>query len=284
MRIRAGYRLGFETFGPTPVNFLLSVRPERQRDLITPENICFDPFIPASQDADAFGNVVTRIVAPAGRFNVSADFLIADNGRPDDYSPSASEIPIDDLPSEVLPFLLGSRYCEIDKLSQLAWNLFGSSWRGWHRVQTVVDYVHNRLRFDYQQANATRSAAEANMQQVGVCRDFAHLAITFCRCLNIPARYATGYLGDIGVPPDPAPMDFSAWFEVYLNGPEGPRWYTFDARHNRPRIGRIVMARGRDATDCALSTSFGTALLGEFKVHTDEVLGDFAVNRRAIAA
>ena len=119
--------------------------------------------------------------------------------------------------------MLGSRYCEIDKLSQLAWNLFGSSWRGWHRVQTVVDYVHNRLRFDYQQANATRSAAEANMQQVGVCRDFAHLAITFCRCLNIPARYATGYLGDIGVPPDPAPMDFSAWFEVYLNGPEGPR-------------------------------------------------------------
>ena len=153
---------------------------------------------------------------------------IAASGRLDDYAPAASEIPVADLPSEMLPFLLGSRYCETDKLSQFAWNLFGSSRRGWHRVQTVVDYVHNRLRFDYQQANAPRSAAEANMQQVGVCRDFAHLAITFCRCLNIPARYATGYLGDIGVPPDPAPMDFSAWFEVYLNGPEGPRWYTFD--------------------------------------------------------
>ena len=241
--------------------------------MLTPENICFEPCIPAKQDPDAFGNVVTRIVAPRGQFHVSADFLITDSGRPDDYAPSASEIPVADLPSAVLPFLLGSRYCETDKLSQLAWNVFGSSWGGWHRVQTVVDYVHNRLRFDYQQANATRSAAEANIQQVGVCRDFAHLAITFCRCLNIPARYATGYLGDIGVPPDPAPMDFSAWFEVYLNGPEGPRWY------NRSRIGRIVMARGRDATDCALSTSFGTALLGEFKVHTDEVSGDFANNQ-----
>jgi transglutaminase-like putative cysteine protease len=266
------------------MNFLLSVRPERQRDLLTPENICFDPFIPARQELDAFGNVVTRIVAPGGRFDVSADFLIADKGQPDDYAPLASEIPLPDLPGDVLPFLLGSRYCETDKLSQLAWNLFGSSWRGWHRVQTVVDYVHNRLRFDYQQADATRSAAQANMQQVGVCRDFAHLAVTFCRCLNIPARYATGYLGDIGVPPDAAPMDFSAWFEVYLNGPEGPRWYTFDGRHNHPRIGRIVMARGRDAMDCALSTSFGTALLGEFKVHTDEMLGDFADKQQAFAA
>jgi transglutaminase-like putative cysteine protease len=284
MRIRAGYRLGFETFGPTPMNFLLSIRPERQRDLLTPESIRLDPFIPARQELDAFGNIVTRIFAPGGRFEVSADFLIADTGRPDDYAPSASEIPVSDLPSEVLPFLLGSRYCETDKVSQLAWNLFGSSARGWHRVQKVVDYVHNRLRFDYQQANATRSAAESNAQQVGVCRDFAHLAITFCRCMNIPARYATGYLGDIGVPLDPAPMDFSAWFEVYLIGPEGPRWYTFEARHNHPRIGRIVMARGRDAMDCALSTSFGTALLREFKVQTDEVLDDFTEKQQAFAA
>ncbi len=284
MQIKAGYRFGFETFGPTPMNFLLSVRPERQRDLLTPENIRFDPFIPARQELDVFGNVVTRIAAPSGRFYVSADFLIADTGQPDDYAPSASEIPVQDLPNDVLPFLLGSRYCETDKLSQLAWSLFGSSWRGWHRVQKVVDYVHDQLRFDYRQANATRSAAEANIQQVGVCRDYAHLAITFCRCLNIPARYATGYLGDIGVPPDLAPMDFSAWFEVFLHGPEGPRWYTFDARHNHPRIGRIVVARGRDAMDCALSTSFGTALLVEFKVHTDEVSRDLSHTQRAVAA
>jgi transglutaminase-like putative cysteine protease len=284
MQIRAGYSVGFETFGPTPINFLLSVAPERRRDLLTSEIIRFDPPIPARQELDVFGNVVTRIVAPGGRLDVSTDFLIADTGRPDGCAPSAMEIPVQELPNDVSPFLLGSRYCDTDKLSQLAWNVFGSSWRGWQRVQTVADYVHNRLRFDYQKADATRSAAEANMQQVGVCCDFAHLAITFCRCLNIPARYATGYLGDIGVPPDPAPMDFSAWFEVFLQGPEGPRWYTFDARHNHPRIGRIVMARGRDAMDCALSTSFGSALLGQFKVHTDEVPERFGIDRQAFAA
>jgi transglutaminase-like putative cysteine protease len=284
MRIRAGYRLGFETFGPTPMNFLLSVRPERRRDLLTAETISFAPFIPSWQEIDVFGNVVTRILAPAGNFTVSADFNIADPGLPDDYAPTASEIPVQDLPADVLPFLLGSRYCETDKLSQLAWNLFGSSWRGWPRVQAVVDYVHTRLRFDYQLASGTRSAAEAHDCQVGVCRDFAHLAIAFCRCLNIPSRYATGYLGDIGVPADPAPMDFSAWFETYLNGPEGPRWYTFDARHNTPRIGRVVMARGRDATDCALSTSFGTSLLSLFKVHTDEIPVVSASQRNLVAA
>jgi transglutaminase-like putative cysteine protease len=207
--------------------------------------------------------------------------LVADSGEPDAYAPAATEIPVQDLPADVLPFLLGSRYCETDKLSAMAWNLFGNSAGGWQRVQSIVDYVHGRLRFDYQQASATRSAAEAHAQQVGVCRDFAHLAIAFCRCLNIPARYATGYLGDIGVPADPAPMDFSAWFEVYLNGPAGPHWYTFDARHNQPRIGRIVMARGRDATDCALSTSFGTALLVDFNVHTNEVIGNIVGARRA---
>ena len=284
MRIRAGYWLGFETFGSTPINFLLSVALERQRDLLASEIIRFDPPIPARQELDSFGNVFTRIVAPGGRLDVSSDFLIADTGLPDDCAPLATEIPVQELPSDVLPFLLGSRYCETDKLSQLAWNLFGSSWRGWQRVQTVVDYVHNWLRFDYQKADLTRSAADAYTQQVGVCRDFAHLAITFCRCLNIPARYATGYLGDIGVPPDPAPMDFSAWFEVFLRGLEGPRWYTFDARHNHPRIGRIVMARGRDAMDCALSTSFGTALLGQFKVHTDEVPERLSISRQAFAA
>ena len=284
MRIRAGYNLGFETLGPTPINFLLSVAPDRRPDLLTSEIISFNPPIPARQELDLFGNIVTRVVAPGGLLNVSTDFLITDTGRSDDCAPGATEIPVQELPNEVLPFLLGSRYCETDKLSQLAWNLFGLSWGGWHRVQTVVDYVHNWLRFDYQKADATRSAAEAYMQQVGVCRDFAHLAVTFCRCLNIPARYATGYLGDIGVPPDPAPMDFSAWFEVFLRGSEGPRWYTFDARHNRPRIGRVVMTRGRDAMDCALSTSFGAAILGEFKVHTDEVAESFAINRQAFAA
>jgi transglutaminase-like putative cysteine protease len=284
MHIRVGYRLGFETVGPTAINFLLSVRPERRCDLISAENLCFHPFIPSRQEIDAFGNVVTRIVAPGGNFVVSSDFVIADTGLADDYCPVANEIPVHDLPIDVLPYLQGSRYCETDKLSQLAWNLFGWSSAGWSRVQAIVNYVHNRLQFNYQQASATRSANEAHDLQVGVCRDFAHLAIAFCRCLNIPARYATGYLGDIGVPADPSPMDFSAWFEVYLSGPRGPRWYTFDARHNRPRIGRVVMARGRDATDCALSTSFGTARLSEFHVHTDEVSENAAARWQAFAA
>ncbi|TDR88026.1 transglutaminase-like domain-containing protein [Enterovirga rhinocerotis] len=272
MKIRAGYDIAFETAGPTAMTLLLNVRPERQHDLVTPERIVFDPPVPSRSHLDAFGNVATRIVAPGGPIRMSADFVIRDTGRHDDCALGAEQHAVADLPDDVLPFLLGSRYCDTDKLSDIAWSLFGSGPEGGERVQSIVDYAHNRLRFDYQLADSTRSAFEAHTQQVGVCRDFAHLAITLCRCMNIPARYATGYLGDIGVPKDPAPMDFSAWFEAYLGG----RWYTFDARHNRPRIGRIVMARGRDATDCALTTSFGSALLTRFEVHTDEVEGDEA--------
>ena len=271
MHIRTGFSIAFDTFGPTPMNLLLNVRPELRRDLVTPEVITFDPPVAARQHVDAFGNVCTRLVAPGGRITMTANFTIADSGRPDDQAPDARQIAVQDLPDDVLTFLLGSRYCDTDKLSQTAWSLFGATPEGWARVQAIVDFAHNRLRFDYQQADATRTAFDGYTQRVGVCRDFAHLAITLCRCMNIPARYATGYLGDIGVPKDPAPMDFSAWFEVYLHGPDGPRWYTFDARHNRPRIGRIVMARGRDATDCAISTNFGYAHLARFDIHTDEV-------------
>lgn len=267
MKIRAGYDIAFETSGPTAMNLLLNVRPERRRDLVTPDAIVFDPPVPARTHVDAFGNLATRIVAPGGPIRMSADFVIRDPGEPEPLPLDAPQHPVDELPDHVLPFLLGSRYCDTDKLSTTAWSLFGQTPEGGARVQAIVDYAHRRLRFDYQQADNTRSAHEGHAQQVGVCRDFAHLAITLCRCMNIPARYATGYLGDIGVPKDPAPMDFSAWFEAYIGG----RWYAFDARHNRRRIGRIVMARGRDATDCALTTSFGTAVLQRFDVHTDEV-------------
>ena len=270
MHIRTGFTIAFDTVGPTPMNLLLNVRPERRSDLVTPEVITFDPPIAARQHVDAFGNLCTRIRAPGGRLTMAADITIADSGRPDDQALEARQIPVQDLPDDVLVYLLGSRYCETDKLSQTAWSLFGGTPEGWARVQAIVDFAHAHLRFDYQQADATRTAFDGYTQRVGVCRDFAHLAITLCRCMNIPARYATGYLGDIGVPKDPAPMDFSAWFEVYLDGPDGPRWYTFDARHNRPRIGRIVMARGRDATDCAITTNFGYAHLARFDVHTDE--------------
>ncbi|MDP4003574.1 transglutaminase family protein [Methylobacterium sp. NEAU K] len=272
MHVHTGFTIAFVTFGPTPMNLLLNVRPERRGDLVTPEVIAFDPPVPARQHVDAFGNVCTRIVAPGGRITLSADFTIADSGLPDDQVPDARQIPVAALPDDVLMYMLGSRYCDTDKLSGIAWSLFGGTPEGWARVQAILDFVNDRLRFDYKQADATRTAFDGYTQRVGVCRDFAHLAITLCRCMNIPARYATGYLGDIGGPKDPAPMDFSAWFEVYLDGAEGGRWYTFDARHNRPRIARIVMARGRDAADCALTTSFGTAHLVRFDVHTDEVM------------
>ncbi|MFE1602131.1 transglutaminase-like domain-containing protein [Methylobacterium sp. ID0610] len=267
MKIRTGYTIAFDTLAPTPMVLMLSVHPSRARDVLTPETISFDPPVPARQYRDAFDNLCTRIVAPAGRIRMSADFTVRDSGQPDVQAPEARQIPVAELPDAVLPFLMGSRYCDTDKLSAFAWQQFGRVPEGWARVQAIVDFVHGHIRFDYMQADATRSAFEAYQQRRGVCRDFAHLAVALCRCMNIPARYCTGYLGDIGVPPVPDPMDFSAWFEAYLGG----RWYTFDARHNRPRIGRIVMARGRDATDVALTTSFGQARLAEFQVHTDEV-------------
>ena len=201
-----------------------------------------------------------------GEFRILYDAVIEDSGEPDEVNPLARETPVEELPDDVLGYLLGSRYCETDHLGSLAWDLFGHMPSGWARVQAIVDYVHNRLSFGYGYARSTRTAAQAHEEQVGVCRDFAHLAITFCRCMNIPARYVNGYLGDIGVPPDPAPMDFNAWFEAFLDG----KWYTFDARHNMPRIGRVVVARGRDATDVPLLHSFGPHRLAMFKVWTYE--------------
>ncbi len=268
MKIRCGFDITYFCNVPTAMLFLLNVRPEREKDLLTPQTIRFDPDIPTRTYIDTFGNRVTRILAPAGPTNVSADFMISDSGEPDEYAPSAREVPIEELPDDTLVYLLASRYCDTEALSNLAWAQFGNTPRGWARVQAIVAYAHNRITFGYEHARNTRSASEGHAEQVGVCRDFAHLAVTLCRCMNIPARYCTGYLGDIGIPVVDSPMDFSAWFEAYLDG----RWYTFDARHNFPRIGRIVMARGRDATDVAISTSFGTAFLNKFVVITDEVI------------
>ncbi|WP_375409846.1 transglutaminase family protein [uncultured Methylobacterium sp.] len=266
MKIRTGYAIGYDTAESTPMTFMLNVHPSRVPDLLTPETMTFDPPVPAHQYRDSFGNVCTRILAPGGRITVSADFTIRDSGEPDAYLPEARQHPVQELPDDVMQFLLGSRYCDTDRLSNVAWSLFGSTPEGWARVQAICDHVHDHIKFDYQQADATRSASQGYSQRLGVCRDYAHLAVTFCRCMNIPARYCTGYLGDFGIPLTP-PMDFSAWFEVYLGG----AWHTFDARNNMRRIGRIVIARGRDATDVAISTSFNTALLASFDVHTDDV-------------
>ena len=267
MRIRAGFEISFDCPQPTAMLLVLSVHPSRLQDLEGPHRLTFSPEVGATEYRDMFGNNCHRVVAPAGRLTISTDLVVRDPGTPDPVVPEAVQHPVSELPDDALVFLLGSRYCDTDRLSDTAWSLFGGTPSGWPRVQAICDYVHDRITFGYEHADATRSAWSGHSERIGVCRDFAHLAITLCRCMNIPARYCTGYLGDIGVPLMDAPMDFSAWFEVYLGG----QWHTFDARHNTPRIGRILMARGRDATDVALSTSFGSSPLSGFTVITDEI-------------
>jgi transglutaminase-like putative cysteine protease len=267
MKIRIGFEIVHEFPQPTPMLLMLNVHPSREMDLIRADRIDAAPYAPISVYTDGFGNICGKVTAPAGEFSLTTDALILDSGELDVAAWDAYQHSVEDLPNETLVYLLGSRYCETDRLVGDAWSLFGGTPLGWARVQAIVDFTHNHLTFGYHHARATKSAYDAFAERQGVCRDFAHLAITLCRCMNIPARYATGYLGDIGVPHDPAPMDFSAWFEVYLGG----RWHTFDARHNRPRIGRIVMARGRDAADCALTNAFGPNMLKTFRVWTDEV-------------
>jgi transglutaminase-like putative cysteine protease len=246
---------------------MLSVRPEREADLITPQEMQATPRTPLRPYRDGFGNVVTRVLAPAGRTTFSADFVVEDRGEPDRFDLNAPQHAVEDLPDDTLVYLLGSRYCETDRLSDLAWAEFGGTPPDGRRVQAIMEYAHRRVTFGYEHAWNARTAWGAHEDQRGVCRDFAHLAVTLCRCMNIPARYCTGYLGDIGVPPSAAAMDFSAWLQVYLGG----EWRTCDARHNKPMIGRILMAWGRDATDVAIATTFGAAELTGFKVITDEL-------------
>ena len=267
MKIRTGFNIEYECPQPVPMLLVLSVHPSRVPDLESEHRITFNPPIPSHDYTDSFGNTVTRITAPAGKLEIAADFVVRDSGLPDTYSPDAIQHRVEDLPDDVVQFLLGSRYCDTDKLHDMAWKLFGSTPPGWERVQAIVTYVNDRITFGYEHADPTRTAFDGHTGRHGVCRDFAHLAVALCRCMNIPARYCTGYLGDIGIPPVVAPMDFSAWFEVYLSG----TWHTFDARHKHARIGRIVMARGRDATDVAITTTFGKCLLSGFDVHTDEI-------------
>lgn len=268
MHIRFGFDIAYEFPAATPVVLLLHLRPELISRLRTPEQLGIVPHVPCEDFSDAFGNHGTRLVAPVGLLELTCDALIDDSGQPAPVVADACEHPVSELPAEVLPFLLPSRYCDVDLLGSLDWSMFRHVAPGWQRVQSVCNWVHGHMHFDYLQARATRTAHQAFQERTGVCRDFTHLAITLCRCLNIPARYATGYLGDIGVPSDPDPMDFSAWMEVFL----GRQWHTFDPRHNARRVGHLVMARGRDAANVALTTSFGPHTLRRFIVKTEEVL------------
>lgn len=277
MLIHIGFDLQITLPQPTPVMLLLDVHPSRMNDLISYSPIKL-PGMEIARSVDFYGNRMQRFMAPAGSLSLRASGAIKDSGSLDPIFPDAQEVAVADLPDYCLHYLSGSRYCETDELTQIAWSLFGKTKPGWERVQAIVSFVHNHLRFSYPEASSTRTALSAYRDRVGVCRDFAHLAITLCRCMNIPARYVNGYLGDIGVPIDPAPMDFSAWMEVYLDH----RWVTFDARHNKRRTGRIVIARGRDAADVAMITTYGPHVLNKFHVTTDEMPGQRPASRRPL--
>jgi transglutaminase-like putative cysteine protease len=267
MKLNVGFEMVFDCPKPTPMIFNLNVHFTRVSDLIGRDVLLADPPVPMTAYRDDFGNWCTRIVAPKGYTRISGDAIVTDSGLPDVLVPGARQTPVEDLPDETLIFLLGSRYCDTDRLSQTAWDLFEQTPPGWDRVQAICDYVYRHLTFDYLQADSARTALEAYEGRVGVCRDFTHLAVAFCRCMNIPTRYCTGYLPDTGTPPPYGPMDFAAWFEVFLDG----HWHTFDARNNTPRIGRVLIARGRDAADVALSNAFGANTLTSFRVWADEV-------------
>jgi hypothetical protein len=267
MQINVGYELIYSCPKPTPMIVTLNVNYSRVSDLIQPDTLILSPSVPVSAYRDSYGNWCSRILAPTGQIRLTGNGVVADAGTPDPVLPWLVQRPVETLPEETLLFLLGSRYCETDLLSEMAWDLFDSAPTGWNRVQAICDFVHQHIQFDYARSCPTRSAFQAYQERVGVCRDFAHLAVALCRCMNIPARYCTGYLSDIGEPPTDTPMDFAGWFEAYL----GDNWYTFDPRNNKPRIGRILIARGRDAADVALTTSFGPSTLDSFKVWTDEI-------------
>lgn len=267
MRIRLGCELTYRLPGPTPMILMLNVHPSRSADLESPDIVVADPAVQIEKYLDGFGNRCRRLVAPAGAFSLRVDAVIRDHGAPDPIDPDAAQHAVETLSPESLVYLHGSRYCETDRLSDEAWRLFGDAPEGWARVQAICDFVHTHVEFGYAHSRPTRTASETCREARGVCRDFAHLAIAFCRCMNIPARYCTGYVSDIGFPPTDELMDFAAWMEVYLDG----RWHVFDPRNNARRYGRVLMARGRDAADVPLTTTFGPNELTGFRVWTDEI-------------
>jgi transglutaminase-like putative cysteine protease len=267
MLIKLGYELVYHCDRPTPMLLTLTIHSSRAADIVVSDHLVTTPPLAVTAYCDSFGNWRSRLVVPVGETRLRAAALVRDTGQADAVAPDARQHPVEALPEETLQFLLGSRYCETDLLGPVAWELFGKTPQGWGRVQAICDFVHDRVSFGYEHARATRTAWEAYQERTGVCRDYTHLAIAMCRSMNIPARYCTGYLGDMGTPPPHGAGDFAAWFEAYLDG----RWHTFDPRHNVPRVGRVLVARGRDAADVPLSHAFGPQTLMSFRVWTDEV-------------
>jgi transglutaminase-like putative cysteine protease len=267
MKLNVGCEFHYTFTQETPAMLALNVHYSRASDLIAPDHVSVTPSVPLRAYRDGFGNWCIRLLAPAGKVTFAARAQVNDSGAPDPCRRNAGQVPVQDLPDEAIVFLMPSRFCDSDNLQDLAWSLFGGTAPGWPRVQAVCDYVHNRIVFGYEFARPTRNASQAYQECQGVCRDYAHLAVAFCRALNIPARYCTGYLGDVGTEPPYPPGDFAAWFEAYLDG----EWSTFDPRNNTPRIGRVLVARGRDAADVPMVTTFGPSTLDAFTVWCDEI-------------
>ena len=280
MLLRLGYTIELTISKPMAVVAVVNIHPSRVKDLLEPDEVQIFPEVHSEEFTDIFGNRCVRFHAPEGTLRLSNSTLIEDSGDPDPIPREAPQHPIEELPPDVIQFLIASRYCEVDELSSLAWQLFGNTPAGWPRVQAILDWVHSEVTFGYNFARSTKTAVNVSVEKQGVCRDFQHLAITLCRAMHIPARYATGYLGDIRIPPVPCPMDFSAWFEVYLGG----RWWTCDARHNTPRVGRVLMATGRDAADVAITTTFGLSWLKSFEVVSYELENEHVIGNLAVAS
>jgi transglutaminase-like putative cysteine protease len=267
MLIRYGFHIDLDFAQPSTVVIAMDVHPDRRLDVIA--ETAYPLLSPEQLHSfyDLHANLCRRIDTQGGMLSLRCEGVIRDSGLHDPVLPSLRQTPVAQLPDNTLRYLIASRYCDTDLLGDFAWATFGSIQGGWAKVQAICDFVQGHLTFDYGKARATRTAAQAFREREGVCRDFTHLAVALCRCLNIPARYCNGYLGDIGVPFNPDPMDFNAWFEAYLDG----HWHVFDARHNEPRIGRILVARGRDAADVPMINSFGQHTLRHFEVITEEV-------------
>jgi transglutaminase-like putative cysteine protease len=270
MRVRIGCEFGWETTAPVPMFMLVRPRMDAEHIAVYESQWIEPSEIPLREYHDMFGNICWRFVAPAGLTTVRYDAVVEIPETADPVVPDALLHAVEDLPDEAIVFTLPSRYIESDQLLDGAWKLFGDTPPTWARIQAVCDWVHHNITFRNGSSTPSTTALDIYRQRAGVCRDFALLAVAFCRALNIPARYTFGYLPDIAIEPPDVPMDFHTWFEAYVGG----RWYTFDARHNTPRIGRVVIGRGRDAVDCALSTAFGAAKLAKFVVWSDEITAE----------
>ncbi len=273
LRVRVGCDLVYDSPAPSPMLFL--VRPfERYHHTLVEERRTVEPDVAVDEITDAFGNTMWRLVAPVGPVRLSYDAVCDAPASADPVFADMPKTPIERLPGEVLAYIQPSRHCQSDLLIADAWELFGNVEGGWAQVQAVCDWIHTNIEYAKGSTSAT-SSIDVYRERRGVCRDFAHLGVTLCRALNFPARYVCGYLPDIGVPPDPTPMDFHAWFEVYIDG----AWRTFDARHNRRRTGRVLVATGRDAVDVALTTIFGASRLTSIRVWADQVDDRFSLDR-----